>query len=242
MSRRAVKIGLSTAPYRSPSLPYRVPKKYARYLNERWFRQHLEWLFQKDALTQDAFLIGPPGGLRRHLALSYCELTNRSYEIVSLSKETTDADLKQRREIVDSTAVYVDQPPVKAALDGSVLILDGIEKAERNVLPILNNLLENREMGLSDGRFLVAHDRYDTLAASMTPEELRESGLERVHPEFQIIALGLPVPTFPGFPLDPPLCRPSPLCPIPIYIRNEQILRRHLYFVQLVERKPPLFH
>jgi MoxR-like ATPase len=205
MSRRAVKIGLSTAPYRSPSLPSRVPKKYARYLNERWFREHLEWLFQKDALTQDAFLIGPPGGLRRHLAFSYCELTNRSYEIVSLSKETTDADLKQRREIVDSTAVYVDQPPVKAALDGSVLILDGIEKAERNVLPILNNLLENREMGLSDGRFLVAPERYDALAASMTPEELRESGLERVHPEFQIIALGLPVPTFPGFPLDPPL-------------------------------------
>ena len=29
-------------------------------------------------------------------------------------------------------------------------ILDGIEKAERNVLPIINNLLENREMALDD--------------------------------------------------------------------------------------------
>ena len=29
---------------------------------------------------------------------------------------------------------------------GRVLILEGIEKAERNVLPTLNNLLENREM------------------------------------------------------------------------------------------------
>jgi hypothetical protein len=28
------------------------------------------------------------------------------------------------------------------------LILDGLEKAERNVLPTLNNLLENREMSL----------------------------------------------------------------------------------------------
>jgi hypothetical protein len=27
-----------------------------------------------------------------------------------------------------------------------VLILEGIEKAERNILPLLNNLLENREM------------------------------------------------------------------------------------------------
>ena len=33
---------------------------------------------------------------------------------------------------------------VRAALEGRVLILDGIEKTERNVLPVLNNLLENR--------------------------------------------------------------------------------------------------
>lgn len=30
---------------------------------------------------------------------------------------------------------------MRAALEGKVLILDGIEKAERNVLPTLNNLL-----------------------------------------------------------------------------------------------------
>ena len=29
-------------------------------------------------------------------------------------------------------------------------------QAERNVLPTLNNLLENREMGLDDGRLLLA--------------------------------------------------------------------------------------
>jgi hypothetical protein len=89
---------------------------------------------------------------------------------------------------------------VRAALNGSVLILDGIEKAERNVLPLLNNLLENREMGLSDGRFLVASKRFDELAMDKGAKELRDSGFERVHPQFQIIGLGLPVPTFPGFP------------------------------------------
>lgn len=30
-------------------------------------------------------------------------------------------------------------------------------------------------------------------------------GLERVSPLFRVIALGLPVPKFPGYPLDPPL-------------------------------------
>jgi hypothetical protein len=49
--------------------------------------------------------------------------------------------LKQRREIVGGSALYIDQAPVRAALEGKVLILDGIEKAERNVLPTLNNLL-----------------------------------------------------------------------------------------------------
>ena len=36
----------------------------------------------------------------------------------------------------------------------------GLEKAERNVLPTLNNLLENREMKLDDGRFLMKAERY----------------------------------------------------------------------------------
>ena len=56
------------------------------------------------------------------------------------------------------------QSAVKAALEGRLLVLEGIEKAERNVLPVLNNLLENREMQLEDGHFLVAPKRYDKLA------------------------------------------------------------------------------
>ena len=55
------------------------------------------------------------------------------------------------------------QCAVEACLKGRVLVLDGIEKAERNVLPVLNNLLENREMQLDDGRLIVDHQRYDRL-------------------------------------------------------------------------------
>lgn len=46
---------------------------------------------------------------------------------------------------------------------GRVLVVEGVEKAERNVLPALNNLLENREMQLEDGRFLMHPKRYDAL-------------------------------------------------------------------------------
>ena len=74
----------------------------------------------------------------------------------------------------------------------------GLEKAERNVLPVLNNLLENREMSLDDGRFLMESSRYDQLVS--VPE-----GTVRVNPGFRVIALTVPVPPYPGNPIDPPL-------------------------------------
>ena len=115
---------------------------------------------------------------------------------------------------------------------GRILIIEGIEKAERNVLPILNNLLENREMNLEDGRFLVHPARYDALLkehpqvpalerrhlgrlrprsdACANPSELAQSELDswklvRVSERFRVLALGLPVPKYVGNPLDPPL-------------------------------------
>eukprot|EP01114_Cavostelium_apophysatum_P013936 TRINITY_DN3482_c0_g1_i2.p1 TRINITY_DN3482_c0_g1~~TRINITY_DN3482_c0_g1_i2.p1 ORF type:complete len:768 (-),score=160.68 TRINITY_DN3482_c0_g1_i2:2132-4435(-) len=167
--------------------------------------QHLRWMMQKEKLNQDMFLIGPPGPYKRWLALRYCELTRREIEYLALSRDTSEADIKQRKEIVNRSVVFVDQGPVKAAIEGRVLILDGIEKCERNVLPVLNNLLENREMNLDDGRFLVSAPRYESLRKNHSAEQLEAMKLVKVHPKFRVIALGLPVPRFPGNPLDPPL-------------------------------------
>ena len=86
-----------------------------------------------------------------------------------------------------------------------MLVLEGIEKAERNVLPVLNNLLENREMHLEDGRLLIPAQRYDKLLEEHTQEELDKWKLVRVSEDFRVIALGLPVPKYIGNPLDPPL-------------------------------------
>ncbi len=144
-------------------------------------------------------------------------LASSSLQYVAISRDTLEGDIKQRREIRDATAYYIDQCAVRAAINGRILILDGIEKvnmglfslltskAERNVLPILNNLLENREMHLEDGRFLVSPARYDSLASSHSPADIEKWRLVRVHERFRVIALGLPVPRYPGHPLDPPL-------------------------------------
>ena len=137
--------------------------------------------------------------------MQYLELTGREAEYVALSRDTTESDLKQRREIVRGTAHYIDQSAVNAAKEGRVLVLEGIEKAERNVLPVLNNLLENREMHLEDGRLLIPATRYDKLLEEHSQEELDAWKLVRVDEDFRVIALGLPVPKYVGNPLDPPL-------------------------------------
>ncbi|CAG9772643.1 unnamed protein product [Ceutorhynchus assimilis] len=182
-----------------------VPRLYYKNDLPQTTAHHLRWIMQKDILGQDVFLIGPPGPRKRVLAMQYIELTNREHEYVALSRDTTESDLKQRREIVKGTAKYFDQSAVKAAVEGRILVLEGVEKAERNVLPVLNNLLENREMHLEDGRLLIPAERYDKLLEEHGAIELDKWKLVRVDENFRVIALGLPVPKYQGNPLDPPL-------------------------------------
>ncbi|XP_045483883.1 von Willebrand factor A domain-containing protein 8 [Pieris rapae] len=206
-----VTIGNVSKEIRSPKKIEYVPRKYLtvesselRNLSQSALR-NLRWMMQKDLLGQDMFLLGRPGPSRRKVALQYLELTQRELEYVALSRDTTEADLKQRREIQNSTAKYFDQSAVRAATEGRILVIEGIEKAERNVLPVLNNLLENREMHLEDGRFLIPSSRYDKLLEEHGPEEISKWRLVRVDENFRVIALGLPVPRYTGQPLDPPL-------------------------------------
>jgi len=218
------------APLRSPRRPDLVPASFVERLlvgagGGEFSPEtlgHLRWMLQKDLLGQDMFLLGTPGPHRRHVVKAFAELTNREVEYVAISRDTTESDLKQRRELVGGSSVFRDAPPVRAALRGRLLILDGIEKAERNVLPTLNNLLENREMALDDGRFLMRDTAFDALAKAgqLRREAAGEAAavgsgggegvnvpgrLCRVHPDFRVVALGLPTPPYPGYALDPPL-------------------------------------
>uniref|UniRef100_H2MDU3 von Willebrand factor A domain-containing protein 8 n=1 Tax=Oryzias latipes TaxID=8090 RepID=H2MDU3_ORYLA len=200
-----INIGEVSYKLKKPQNPELVPVKHFSDSLPQTVVQHLRWIMQKDLLGQDVFLIGPPGTLRRSIAMQYLELTKREVEYVTLSRDTTETDLKQRREICSGTAFYIDQCAVRAATQGRVLVLEGLEKAERNVLPILNNLLENREMQLDDGRFLMAAERYDKLLQEHTKEELDRWKIVRVSEDFWVIALGIPVSKYKGNPLDPPL-------------------------------------
>ena len=188
----------------------KIPSGYLQHLeHDTAALSHLQWLLQKDVLQQDALLVGTSGAAavqRRRLALAYAELTQRPVELLTLSPDTTEADLKQRRTLIHSTTstssstststsiAFQDQAPVRAALQGHLLILDGLHVAERNVLPTLNNLLENRELPLEDGRLLVSAERYQYLLQqqqqqSSSAPSSRLDWLVPVHAEFRCLAL-----------------------------------------------------
>ena len=154
-----VRIGEVSATLSEPALPELVPRpseaRGAPWVDSPEVLDALAWLMKKSQLRQDVYLLGAPGPQLRQLAFRFCEVLDREAEYVAISRDTTESDLKQRREIRGGSVVYSDQPVVQAALHGCVLVLEGLEKAERNLLPILNNLLENREMALEDGAFLM---------------------------------------------------------------------------------------
>lgn len=122
----------------------------------------LQWLMKKDRLEQDSLLVGHASSsiYRRRLVLAYAELIQQPVEMLTISRDTTESDLKQKRVLTGTskgTIDFQDQAPVRAAKNGHLLVLDGLQNAERNVLPTLNGLLENREMQLEDGTFLCNH-------------------------------------------------------------------------------------
>ncbi|KAK4055403.1 hypothetical protein OIO90_003241 [Microbotryomycetes sp. JL221] len=161
----------------------------------------LEWMLQKNLLGQDMFLIGAPGPYARRLANTFASLLNKPIEFVALHRDVGEADLKQSREIRRGGSLeYVDSAAVRAAKLGSILVLDGIERCERGVLPTLNNLLENREINLEDGTHIVSADRYDKMIAQGEDT----TNFIPAHREFRVVAIGTPCPPYPGYPLDPP--------------------------------------
>ncbi|PIL28944.1 hypothetical protein GSI_08991 [Ganoderma sinense ZZ0214-1] len=162
---------------------------------------NLHFLLQKYLLGQDIFLLSQPGPYARRLALTFCRLINSEYEFVALHRDIGETELKQGREIrAGGNLVYVDSAAVRAVKNGRVLIIEGIEKAERGIMPVLNNLLENREMNLDDGTHIVHPHRYALLGTTVT----ESTTFIPAHKNFRVIAIAAPVPPYPGYPLDPP--------------------------------------
>ncbi|KAH8980661.1 AAA domain-containing protein [Lactarius akahatsu] len=194
-------LGDISYPVPASRTPSRLPRLSPLDPNDARTREHLYFLLQKFVLDQDVFLLSQPGPYARRLALTFCNLLNAEYEYISLHRDVGETELKQGREIrVGGNLVYVDSAAVRAVKTGRILIIEGIEKAERGIMPVLNNLLENREMNLDDGTHILHPHRHLLLS----PADAADARFVPAHPSFRVIAIGAPVPPYTGYPLDPP--------------------------------------
>lgn len=117
---------------------------------------------------------------------------NAEYEYISLHRDVGETELKQGREIrAGGVLAYIDSAAVRAVKNGRILIIEGIEKAERGIMPVLNNLLENREMNLDDGTHIIHPTRHALMHGSDTTKNFIPA-----HAAFRVIALGVPVPPY----------------------------------------------
>lgn len=194
-------------PVFQPKLPERLPsQRLLLNLDDPIALEHLEFLSKKWQLGQDVFLLSSPGPYARRLCLTFASLIQLPFEYVSFHRDIGEAELLQTRSLsAGGNLVFEDGPVIRAMKNGHLLILEGVEKAERGVTPIINNILENREQNLSDGRHLIPAEKL----AAFQQEEAQHlpSGSSRfipVHPNFRVIATGVPVPPYRGYPLDPP--------------------------------------
>ena len=82
----------------------------------------LRWLAQRDALGQDALLVVSPGERRRarHVALAFAEAANAEAYYVGVAADTTESELRQRRELSGRGSYFSDAPPVVAAGEASL--------------------------------------------------------------------------------------------------------------------------
>ncbi|KAI9450095.1 AAA domain-containing protein [Lactarius psammicola] len=194
-------LGDISYPVPASRVPSRLPRISPLDPNDAHTREHLYFLLQKFVLDQDVFLLSQPGPYARRLALTFCYLLNAEYEYIALHRDVGETELKQGREIRDGgNLVYVDSAAVRAVKTGRILIIEGIEKAERGIMPVLNNLLENREMNLDDGTHILHPHRHLLLS----PADAADARFVPAHPSFRVIAIGAPVPPYTGYPLDPP--------------------------------------
>ncbi|OBZ76548.1 von Willebrand factor A domain-containing protein 8 [Grifola frondosa] len=185
-----LKLGDITHEVHAALTPSRLPHCEDGLLDTRdpFNLDNLHFMLQKYILGQDIFLLSQPElyHIAARLEMFALRLINSEYEFIALHRDIGETELKQGREIrAGGNLVYVDSAAVRAVKLGRILILEGIEKAERGIMPVLNNLLENREMNLDDGTHIIHPHRYALLNSDTCDTSAG-------------------IPPYPGYPLDPP--------------------------------------
>lgn len=84
--------------------------------------------------------------------------------------------LQQRYTLPNGDTAWRSSPLVTAALEGKLVLLDGIHRVNAGTLAVLQRLIHDRELSLYDGSRLLRIDRYTRLKEElqMSDEQLQE--------------------------------------------------------------------
>lgn len=185
-----LKIGTSIAEMRKAKNPEKVPKPL---FHENALQTILlqEMLRTYSSGIPAMLLIGNQGVGKNKLVDRLLELLNAEREYVQLHRDTTVQSLTVLPHLIDGKIVYEDSPMVRAAKEGTILVIDEADKAPLEVVCLLKMLVEDGELLLHDGRRLLTAER----KAALSHSEL-ESDVIQIHKDFRLIALA----NRPGFP------------------------------------------
>ena len=143
---------------------------------------HLTSLLQSHFAGTDSLLLAPPGSAKSHLASLFATTLGYNANLFSLYKDMSTRDLLAVRGTTpEGETTYNYSPLIRAAIDGDLCILDGVDKLSPHSLQILQQLLVDREITLPDSTRLLRADRHALLSAT-------DSTLA-IHPSFRVVAL-----------------------------------------------------
>ncbi|CAH1987082.1 unnamed protein product [Acanthoscelides obtectus] len=164
------------------------------YVETSYQNKLLEDMLQT-AKVADFCVIGTSGCGKSMLVNKVAEILGRETENIVLYQDMTSRDLLQHRTTLDNgDTVWQFSPLVIAALEGKIAVLDGINRIHPSTLTVLHRLVHDRELQLYDGKRIISSERYNLLQEhyNLTEEQLTESGVLKIHPDFRIIAIGEP--------------------------------------------------
>lgn len=171
-----------------------LPLRNNNYVETSYQNKIINEMLQT-ASVSDFCLIGPAGCGKTVSVTKVAEILKKDVETIILYQDMTSRDLLQQRTTLENgDTVWRLSPLVTAALEGKIAIIDGLHRIHPSTLSVLHRLVTDRELQLHDGKRLIRSDRYDTIKEELkkTDDEMLQSGIMKIHPNFCIFALAEP--------------------------------------------------
>ena len=203
------------------------------FIETKYHSRCISLMFQAHAVG-DICIIGEKGSGKSIMARHFAHLLGYNIEFIPLYRDMSCRDILQRR-CTDSKGdtMWENSGLVKAAIEGSIALLDPIDVLPLGTLGSLQRLILEREIVLPDGSQLINFERYQHLikAKGYTREMLLEKRIFMIHQSFRIIALARPKPfTARGKWLNPEILSMFSFLPIrPMNIEEEETVLHTLF-------------